>query len=232
RYFRRLQPRQVAECIDCIRGRPGVGHRVVSICCVEQLRDAERPQHLLAAGSGIVGGDAKTIGSRMERSQELRNSRQRHRHFCRADRGDVVETAQCMLALFFGKVRKPQVHDFAVRAGSEYGIRLEPTAGKIIAAKFQQGVCLAPVALRGLQRHEVGNGKPGGVEIHQRAVLIEENALDRHNYSPRSRWMCFTSPAVEASLPAAFSLPSTTGSRLVASSFPSSTPHWSKELMS
>ena len=40
-----------------------------------------------------------------------------------------------------------------------------------------------------------------------------------------------TSPAVEESSPSVPFLPSTTGCRPVASSLPSSTPHWSKALM-
>jgi hypothetical protein len=50
-------------------------------------------------------------------------------------------------------------------------------------------------------------------------------------YSACRLWTWATSPLVELSRPAADALPSTIGSRPVASSLPSSTPHWSKALM-
>ena len=62
----------------------------------------------------------------------------------------------------------------------------------------------------------------GGVEKPITPTRPDALACERRNA---------TSPAVDESSPAVLFLPSTTGYRPVASSLPSSTPHWSKALM-
>ncbi len=170
----------------------------------------------------------------MKNAKRLDDARQRHRHRRTLHRGDLVEASDGKHLVFVGQSRKPKLDDIHVGAGGKDGIGLEAFGGEIVARRGKQPVGLPAVALRRIHRHEIGNAEPRRVEVDKGAVLVEQYSFDlgQAAYSdPRNRWMCPTSPAVEASRFAAFSLPSTTGSSPVASSLPSSTPHWSKELM-
>src|SRR5690606_32319733 len=129
---------------------------------------------------------------------------------------------------------KPGRDDIGIGAGSEHRVCTKAFSVEVVTDDLEQIVRPLAVAARRAQRELVGNAEPGRVEVDKRAVLVEQDPLDaeQSGYSAfASACRCRTSPAVDASRPAALSLPSTTGSSPVASSLPSSTPHWSKALM-
>src|SRR6185369_10012820 len=127
-------------------------------------------------------------------------------------------------------MRIPQRHDVGIGSRGKDAVGLEAAGGEGVAGVREQLPGARLVAGRSLQRHHLADREPGGAEIDQRAVLVEQDSLDRQApHSVRQAWIWRTSPDVEAPVVAASALPSTTGNRPVASSLPSSTPHWSNE---
>jgi hypothetical protein len=231
------------------RRRLGIRHRIVAIGGVEHLRDAERQQGFLRAAGGIVGRDAEPEAGAVQAGNRILAAGQRHRLECALLGREAIEEQRHFLAVPVVGLGIPERDDVGIGAGGKDRVGAEAGVRVVVAGERHQRVGPLPVAIGGVQGHQVGQRVPGLLEIDQCPVLVEQDAsyvsqtgvppasslnsrFLRQRAGQRSALMCLTSPAVDASCFAASSLPSTTGKSSVASSLPSSTPHWSKELMS
>src|SRR5690606_9166091 len=127
----------------------------------------------------------------------------------------------------------PEINNLGLGPRRKDRIRTKPVCLEIISRNIEQQVCPHAVSFCRTHRQRIADRKPRRVAVDQRTVLIEQDAFDisQQVYSDRSCCRCRTRPAVALSRPAASSLPSTTGRSELASSLPSSTPHWSNALM-